>query len=170
MAATLPTGPFGGKGGFGLTAPAADGPGHKARACLQVAQRVRCTGAVTLKASAARPAMQSLPASYVRRGVASQAGLVGCFAVLASSTRVKSGVSSVDALFVAQGSGVCTGSVQVSVNRGKTWRTVSPTQPVRASSVTGALGFSGRYFDGSKLLARACVQAAGGKRECTSGW
>lgn len=162
--------PFSGVGGFGLTALAADGPGHKARACLQAAGRVRCTGAITLKASSATPARQSLPASYVRHQAQPQAKTGVCAVALASTTRVKVRTSSVDGFFLAVGNVRCTGWIQVSGDHGKTWHTVSPTQPFKSGATTEQLAFSARYADGTGHLARACVQPAGAKRACTAGW
>jgi hypothetical protein len=151
----------------------ADGPGHRARACVRSGSGpIVCSDAMSLGASSARDTGAAVPVSYVRRQVSS-AGSDFCTGRLSSTTTGKTATSFALA-YVGDFSSTspCTGVLESSVNGGKTWHVVSAALDAAASHNGAAIqtaAYGLRYPDGKGHLARVCITAKS-KRFCTRGW
>jgi hypothetical protein len=146
----------------------ADPPGRLARACVRAGTgAVVCSGPLALKASKAKDAGAAVPASFVRGQVFGPNG--ACTGVLASTTSAKTATSSVDAFIGDFAKPSCTGVVQESADGGKSWHTVSAVHAVPGNAAIENIGFTARFADGGRRLARVCITVAG-KRSCTMGW
>jgi len=150
----------------------ADGQGRTARACVRSGSGPAvCSGAMGLRASAARDTGTAVPVSYVRREVDSN-GSVFCAGRLSSTAR-KTATSVVHA-YVGDFSSTspCTGVLESSANGGKTWHVVSATLAAAASHKPAAIqtaAYGPGYADGKGHLARVCITAAS-KHFCTGAW
>ncbi len=155
-----------------------DGPGYKARACVRAGSAAAaCTSVVSLAkgaGTATSPAFGPVYASS--RNVAfafgdnpSDPGL--CAGVLAGSTTVKKTGTTVLGLFDSEAVH-CTGWIQSSANKGKTWTTVSPVVSFTSPNPkTDVLAFTAHYADGPGHLARLCVKDMTSKQvSCSSSW
>lgn len=165
-------------GAFGKTADYYTG-GDRARPCYQYGTgKASCGPAVTLKASKAKDSGASLPVSYVRTQTSISSSSAQCAALLASTTTAKKSASSVDAFvdnvseLLDKAGSSCTAVVQVSSNKGKSWKTVSGSHVVPAPADAVAIGFTATFADGTGHLARVCVALASSpkKQNCTKSW
>lgn len=151
-----------------------DGPGFKARACVQAARStvVSCTSVVSLAKGAGTATSPALSASYQRgQAVATDTPQAGCIGVLASSTTTKKTGASVLGVLGSLGDR-CTAWIQTTANRGKTWKTVSPVVSYKSASRTSeAFAFTAHYADSPGHLARLCVKDMTSKKQnCSGGW
>jgi len=163
--------------GFANTGLVADGPGWKARACVQAAgsKTVSCTSVVSLAKGSGTATSPALTASYVRKQAlvirASGTSLLGaCVGVLASSTTTKKTGTTVLAALDSEAD-LCTAWIQTTANGGKTW-TKSPVVSYRSPNVnTDVLAFTAHYADGPGILTRLCVKdMASNKQNCSATW
>jgi len=155
-----------------------DGPGYKARACVQAAgsSTVTCTSAVSLGKGSGTATSPAFPASYMRRTAfvirSSSPTLTDlCAGVLNSSATTKKAGVTVRALLVSQAD-PCTAWIQTRPASGKTWTTVSPVVSWHSpNGKTALLAFSAAYADGPGHLARLCVKDGTNKQtNCSAGW
>jgi hypothetical protein len=156
-----------------------DGPGYKARACVQAAKSsaVYCTSAVSLAKGSGTATSPAFPASYVLGNTGAEAirgnsgGTATCFGTLASSTTTKKTGTSVIGLLDSEGD-PCTGWIQTSANKGKTWTTVSPLVSFKSpNDNTDVLAFMAHYADKPGHLARICVKDMTNKQtNCGASW
>jgi hypothetical protein len=167
----------GGLTGVANTGLVYDGPGYKARACVQAAgsSTVTCTSAMSLAKGSGTATSPALSASY-ERGTASvfrvtSSGIGGvCVGLVASTTTKKTGAKVVGLL--ASLGDPCTAWIQTSANRGKTWTTVSPVVSYKSATKTGeGAAFTAHYADNPGHLARICVKDLTSKQQnCSGGW
>jgi hypothetical protein len=156
-----------------------DGPGYKARACVQPGSSAAfCTSSMSLAKGSGTATSPALPASYTRKLASvfrtTSAGIAGvCAAGLASSTTsaAKKAGATVVGLLASDGD-PCTAWIQSTANNGKTWTTVSPVISFKApSSTRSAAAFTAHYADGPGHLARICVKDTLSKQaDCSNGW
>jgi hypothetical protein len=146
-----------------------DGPGEKARACVWTAKTRRvCTFAITLGAGKGVPANPALPASFDRAFI----GANDCGGQLNSTTLTKQRGSFVDASFEVKRT-VCVGWIQVSDDKGKTWRTVYPRTVFSANADNPLVqAYLGPHPDGPGRIARVCTQSPAESKAtfCTVSW
>jgi hypothetical protein len=167
-----------GLAGIANTGLVFDGPGYKARACVQAAgsPAVTCTPAVSLAKGSGTATSPALSPSW-QRGQAivfrsPGSGIAGvCGGTLGSSTTTKKAGASVLAL-LASTADPCTGWIQSSANGGKKWTTVSPVLSYRGPAFPKeAVVFTAHYADGPGHLARLCVKDMTSKKmNCSAGW
>jgi hypothetical protein len=164
----------GGLDGVANTGLVYDGPGYKARACVQPAgsKSVYCTSATTLAKGSGTATSPALPPSYLRKEALVERGQASvCAGDLASTTTTKKAGASVDGLLVSLGGDPCTAWVQSSANKGKTWTTVSPVQSYPSRASTPVIAFTARYADAPGHLARLCVKDMTSKKlNCSGSW
>jgi hypothetical protein len=156
-----------------------DGPGYKARACVQAAgsAAVYCTSALSLARGAGTATSPALSPSYVRKQVQvgrfpSNGGTPGlCAGLMASSTTTKKAGATVLGLLISA-TDPCTAWIQSTANGGKTWTTVSPVVSYRGPAFPNAVGaFTAHYADGPGHLARLCVKDMTSKKmSCSGSW
>jgi hypothetical protein len=157
-----------------------DGPGYKARACVQAAgtasSTVTCTSSVSLAKGSGTAISPAFAASYTRRVAVvsrsnSSAVLGLCLGFLNSSTTTKKAGTTVRALFVSEAD-PCTAWIQVRRASGKTWTRVSPVVSWHSPNTkTAVLAFTAAYTDGPGRLARMCVKDLANKQtNCSAGW
>ena len=154
-----------------------DGPGYKARACVQAAgsSTVSCTSALSLAKGSGTATSPAFSAVYQRKQALvfriNSKGIAGaCVGILSSSTTAKKTGASVMGLLASLGDS-CTAWIQTTVNKGKTWTTVSPVVSYKGLSTTEGLAFTARYADNPGHLARLCVKDATNKQtNCSGGW
>jgi hypothetical protein len=157
-----------------------DGPGYKARACVQAAgtasSTVACTSAVSLGKGSGSATSPAFPASYTRRTALvvrsispTQASL--CVGVLNSSATTKKAGVAVRAMLDSEAD-PCTAWIQTRPSSGTTWTTVSPVVSFHSPNAkTDILAFTAAYADGPGRLARLCVEDWTNKRtNCSAGW
>jgi hypothetical protein len=170
--------PHAASGTFAKTADYYTGT-DRVRPCYQYGTgKASCGSAVTLKASKAKDSGGSLPVSYVRTQTSISSSSTQCAALLASTTATKTKTSSVDAFAdnfsesLTKAGSSCTAVVQVSANKGKSWKTVSGSHVVPAPASAIAIGFTATFADGTGHLARVCVALASSpkKQHCTKSW
>jgi hypothetical protein len=163
--------------GWANTGLVYDGPGYKARACVQAAgsRILACTSAVSLAKGKGTVTSPAFPAAYIRKTAfvyrTISIRLAGfCLGFLASRTTKKTGASVLGRL--VSGGDPCTAWFQTTANGGKTWTTMSPVVSYRApNSRTQALAFTARYTDNPGHLARLCVEDTLNKQQkCSGGW
>jgi hypothetical protein len=166
--------------GLANTGLVGDGPGHKARGCVQAggSTTVTCTSAISLAkgsgtatSAALSPSWSRKQAEVLRIPTSSSTSPGVCAAELGSSTRTKKSGATVFAAVIGV-TDPCTGWIQSTANRGKTWTTVSPvvafTGPVDPG---GAVAFTAHYADNPGHLARVCVEDMTSKKEnCSGSW
>jgi hypothetical protein len=155
-----------------------DGPGYKARACVQAAgsPAVTCTSAVSLAKGSGTATSPALSPSW-QRGQAivfrtNSSGMAGaCVGSLASSTTTKKAGASILGVLVSA-TDPCTAWIQSTANGGKTWTTVSPVVSYQGPAFPKeAAAFTAHYADGPGHLARLCVKDMTSKKmNCSAGW
>jgi hypothetical protein len=157
-----------------------DGPGYKARACVQAAGTapgaVACTSPVSLGKGSGSATSPAFPASYLRRPAVvvrnGSSGPLGvCVGVLNSSATTKKAGVTVRALLDSEAD-PCTAWIQARPATRTTWTTVSPVVSFRSPNVkTDILAFTAAYADGPGHLARLCVKDWTNKKiNCSAGW
>jgi hypothetical protein len=168
----------GGLSGVANTGLVYDGPGFKARACVQAAgsSNLTCTSSVSLGKGSGTATSPAFAASYTRRTavvVRSSSPTVTdlCAGVLNSSATTKKAGVTVRALLVSQAD-PCTAWIQSRPASAATWKTVSPVVSFRSpNSNTPVLAFPAPVADGPGHLARLCVRDGTNKRtNCSGGW
>lgn len=170
----------GGLAGIANTGLVYDGPGYKARACVQPggSSAVYCTSAVSLAKGAGIATSPRLSPSYARkvaevfRAPSGSGGSPGvCGGTLASNTTAKKAGATVLAVLVSA-SDPCTAWIQSTANGGKTWTTVSPVVSWQGPGYPGVgAAFTAHYADGPGHLARLCVKDMTSKKtNCSGGW
>jgi hypothetical protein len=168
----------GGLVGFANTSLVYDGPGYKARACVQAlgSSTVTCTSSVSLAKGSGTATSPAFAASYMRGEAfiprtngSTTTGV--CAGILISSTTTKKAGATVRAQFDSEAD-PCTGWIQTRPSNGKTWTTVSPVVSFRSPNVkTDILAFTRAYADSPGHLARICVKDWTNKRtNCSAGW
>jgi hypothetical protein len=167
-----------GLSGIANTGLVYDGPGYRARACVQAAgsSTVTCTSSVTLAKGSGTATSPAFPASYTRKEALVMRNngptLFGlCAGVLTSSATTKKAGVTVRALLAANAD-PCTAWIQTRPASGKTWTTVSPVVSLQSPSAkTIMLAFTAAYADGPGHLARLCVKDMANKQgNCSGGW
>jgi hypothetical protein len=145
------------------------GPGSRARACVWTTKTPRrCTPAITVAAGKGVPASPALPDSFYRAGL----GVNDCWGQVNSTTLRKQRGSSADAMFLVKRA-TCVGWIQVSDDKGHTWRTVYPRVVFTADSDHPLVqAYLAPHPDGPGRIARACFQepAASKTISCTLSW
>jgi hypothetical protein len=169
----------GGLAGIANTGLVYDGPGYKARACVQPGgtTAVYCTSALSLAKGAGTATSPRLSPSWARKvaevfRVPSGGGTPGvCAGDLVSSTTAKKAGATVLGLLVSS-SDPCTGWIQRTANGGKTWTTVSAVVSWQGPGYPGTgAAFTAHYADGPGHLARLCVKDMTSKKtNCSGGW
>jgi hypothetical protein len=123
------------------------------------------TAAAGLTLAGALPALADTPQAYVISSEAANTASGSECAVLLLSAQVSSGGPAyVTALITNGGTKTCTGWVERSANKGKTWTTVSKRVAV-PHAATGAYAKTSDYYAGGDL-ARPCYQYGTGKAAC----
>lgn len=136
---------------------------------LRITKRIAAV-ALTMTAAAglvlgeAVPALADTQQVYALRSVAiSSSG--ACEVLLLSAQVPASGPAYVSAIVADTGAQTCTGWIERSTNKGKTWTTVSKRVAV-PHSTPQAFAKTGDYYDGPGDLARPCYQYGTGKASC----
>lgn len=145
-----------------------DGPGWRARACVRTSKTpLKCTLALSMPAGKGVPASPALPASFFRAFI----GVDNCGAQLNSTTFNKQRGSAADVVFQAK-AGPCTGWLEVSANKGKTWRSLSPRVAFAPNTANPlVLAYLRPQPDGTGLVARACfVSPPDARVWCSVAW
>jgi hypothetical protein len=123
------------------------------------------TGAVGLTLAGALPALADTPQAYVLVSEATSSTSNAACGVLLVSAQVSSGGPAYVSAFVANsGTKTCTGWIERSTNKGKTWTTISKRIAVPHTSA-GAFAKTADYYTGADR-ARPCYQYGTGKASC----
>lgn len=122
--------------------------------------------AVGLMLGSAAPALADTQQAYVAGSLTGD-GTGACEVFLLSAQVSAGGPAYVSAVVANSGTKTCTGWIERSTNKGKTWTTVSPRVAV-PHSTPPAYAKTADYYDGPGDLARACYQYGTGKASCGS--
>lgn len=156
----------GGTGWF-KTANYYAGPGNRVRGCIQVGKKVSCSVPVSLPKSSAKPANDAVAPGYAKTAQfigSSSSG--GCEGILSGSTKSKAKTSRANLILMDAGYS-CSGWLEVSTNKGKTWSQATQTYSVAALA---QFAFSTSAADGSGRLVRACLKRGSAAKRCSSSW
>jgi hypothetical protein len=146
------------------------GPGTRVRACVEPAPSTAaaCSSPVTLAASTAAAPDDATSLYYAHNGqaVSPATGTGNCSAYLSSNSMTKSATSAVN-LTLNSIQTSCTGWLESSTNKGKTWKHATATY---SAGVNEQWAFSSPAIaDGTGRLARACAKGTGAT-VCTAAW
>jgi len=131
---------------------------------ITIATTAAVTGGLVLGGAVQALALASTAGGYVVFDVAADGP---CGGLLQSAQVTAGGPAAISVYIENQRSGrACTGWLERSVNRGKSWTVVSPKIAVPSAGVI-TWAKSGDYADGPGRVARACVRSGSGPTVCS---